>query len=195
MTQITSELPPGGTALGLPLGTVAFLQGGEYFGVQMFHPQGNDAVVLDGVATSFVATRPVRMTLSGEFVGQAFDRAASLASGVGGVWELDGRVAGELAFPFFECEIVPMSGGPDPAVFGGLVRIMSEYGEQRCLYLTACDSLEALAVLAACAVMAAALPTTAWHSLQSTPELVSGLGEITIVGAAATTVRGEIAAG
>lgn len=146
------------------------------------------------MATSFVHTRPYRLELTGSLIGACLDHAEALAAAMGRVWELDGRVSGRPVFPFLECEVVPIPGGNAP-VSGAVIRIMSEYGEQHCLYAAGCRDAETTAVLAACAVLALSLPSSVWNPGGTGSGLpAGGYGEINVLGEPGCRVNGELKA-
>ncbi|MFI6450347.1 hypothetical protein ACIBF6_02245 [Streptosporangium amethystogenes] len=179
---------------GPALGTVAFLNGGEYFGLEVRPGSDPSSLTLAGMATSFVHTRPYRLELTGSLIGSCLDHAGALAAALGRVWELDGRVSGRPVFPFLECEAVPVPGGNAP-VSGAVIRIMSEYGEQHCLYAAGCRDAETTAVLAACAVLALSLPPSVWNPGDTGAGLpAGGHGEINVLGEPGCRVSGELKA-
>jgi hypothetical protein len=176
------------------LGTIAFLNGGEYFGLEARPGTDPSCLVLRGMATSFVRTRPIHLELSGSLVGECLRLAGPLAAAMGSVWELDGRVAGRPVFPFLECEVVPIPGGAGP-VSGAVIRIMSEYGEQHCLYAAGCRDAGTTAVLAACAVITLSLPSTVWNASGTDGGLpAGGHAEINALGEPGCRVSGDLKA-
>lgn len=173
----------------MSLGTITFLTGGEYFGLEARPGTAPDSVSLSGVASSFIRTRQVNVDLSGQMVVSARHCARQLADAMGFIWELGGSVGGGLTpFPFLECEPVPLPGTP-----GALVRVMSEWGEQRCLYLTGCPDRDTTAWLTACLVVAAALLDSAPKAAQSDRTAsVTADAVITVLGQAGADVAGDL---
>lgn len=174
---------------GMPLGTLTFLSGGQYFGLDVRSGAVADSVSLRGVASSFIHTRQVTAELSGKMVVFARRRAPQLAEAMGTIWELSGSVGGLAPFPFLECESVPLPGTP-----GALVRVMSEWGEHRCLHLTGCPDQATTAWLTACMVVAVPLLDSVSGTAEpDVPGPLTADAVISVLGGAGNDLAGDLA--